>query len=74
MRRRLWARWIRIAEVIGTINMAIILTVIFVVIVGFMALPFKILADPLKVKKNQGSNWNKRIINKDILNSMKNQY
>ena len=54
--------------------MAIILTVIFIVIVGFMALPFKILADPLKVKKNQGSNWSKRINNKDILNSMKNQY
>ena len=74
MLRRFWAKWIRIAEVIGNINMAVILTVIFFIIVGLMAVPFKILADPLRTKKNSGSNWHKRSSDDDVLNSMKNQY
>ena len=47
MRKKLWSRWLQIAEVIGNIQLTILLTIIYWVLVPLIAVPFKFLADPL---------------------------
>ena len=45
--RRAWARWLRFAEIVGTVQMVIILTLVYWTVVAATAIPCKILADPL---------------------------
>lgn len=58
--RRIWDRWLKIAEVVGTIQMMIVLSIIYWVVLPFMAIPFRIFSDPLKLKRPAHSNWRER--------------
>ena len=55
--RRAWRRWIRFAEIVGTIQMVIVLSVIYWTIFALIALPFKVLADPLQLRRRQRLRW-----------------
>ena len=70
--KRAWARWLRFAEIVGTVQMVIILTLVYWTVVAAMAIPFKILADPLGFKRPRG--WTPRLQARSGLDWMKNQY
>jgi len=62
--KKTWVKWIKLAEIIGNVQMIILLTVIYWTMMMVIAIPFKILADPLGLKKNRSINW---IIKVDIV-------
>jgi hypothetical protein len=75
IRKRVWTAWLKFAEKLGTIQMMIILTVVYWVFISIMAIPFKLFTDPLILKKHSKSNWQpKSYRSKNIFESMKKQY
>ena len=58
--RRTWSRWLSVAHVIGTIQMMIILTVVYWVFVALLAIPAGIAADPLRLRRSRGATWLQR--------------
>ncbi|MEC9292910.1 MAG: hypothetical protein VYC65_01350 [Chloroflexota bacterium] len=60
MLKRVWNRWIKIAHVIGTVQMMIILTVLFWIAIAPVGIVFRLLSDPLSIKKPAKSNWRQR--------------
>ena len=73
MRKKLWSRWLQIAEVIGNIQLTILLTIIYWVLVPLIAVPFKFLADPLSVRKSAKPQWIHREPILDVLEQLKKQ-
>ena len=63
-------KWLRLAEVLGTIQMVILLTIIYWTIVLVMAVPFKLLADPLTLKSTGSPRWISRPAVSDVLKWM----
>ena len=72
--KRYWDKWLAFAKIIGTIQMVIILTIMFWVIFPIMAIPFKLLADPLANRGAHKARWIKRDPVDDVLSTMKNQF
>lgn len=70
----LWRRWLRFAEIVGTVQMIIILTIIYWTILMLIALPFKILADPLRMRRSQPARWIERDSTPAKLDDMKKQF
>ena len=68
-----WRKWMRFAEIFGNFQMILILTVLYWSIVLLIALPFKLLADPLSLRKNRGPSWTERSPDLDIMGSMHRQ-
>jgi hypothetical protein len=60
MFRRAWDRWVKIAQIIGTVQMMIILTVLFWVAVAPLGIALRLVSDPLLIKKPANSNWRLR--------------
>lgn len=52
--KRAWERWKRIARVIARFNSLVICTVIYILILPFAAVPFRLAKDPLRLKKSAG--------------------
>ena len=52
--KRAWERWKIIARVIARFNSLVICTVIYIVVLPFAALPFRLGKDPLRLKKSAG--------------------
>lgn len=52
--RRLWEGWKRIAHRIARFNSIVLCTLIYVLILPFAAIPFRLFKDPLRLKKPQG--------------------
>ena len=55
-----WKRWLKIAEIIGNVQMVVLLSLIYWVMVSTVAVPFKLLADPLTLRPRGQSPWLKR--------------
>ena len=72
--RRLWNRWLKIADVIGTVQMVIILTLIYWTMITIMAIPFRFLSDPLILRKSSRPRWVRRTQPSDILENMRRQF
>ena len=72
--KNIWRRWLRVAEVIGTVQMIVVLSMIYWVLIPALALPFKLLADPLAKKGPGGARWVQRPVTSNIFESMKRQY
>ncbi len=72
--RRLWNRWLKIAEMIGTVQMAIILTLMYWTMITIMAIPFRFLSDPLGLKRSSRPSWKQRTHPSDVLENMKRQF
>ena len=72
--RRLWNGWLRIAEKIGTVQMVIVLTLIYWTMITIMAIPFRFLSDPLALKKASRPKWIPRTQPDDVLASMRRQF
>ena len=72
MLTRAWKRWLAIATVIGNVQMAILLSMVYWTIVALTAIPMRFLSDPLTLRRpKQG--WIKIEPVTDVLDSMKKQ-
>ena len=71
--RAAWRGWLKFAEVPGTNQMFIILTLMYWTILAAVAIPFRFLADPLVLRGPRQSNWVHRQPGGDILDAMKKQ-
>ena len=72
--RRLWNGWLKIAEVIGTVQMVIILTLVYWTMITVMAIPFRFFSDPLALKGGGRPRWIQRVQPNDILENMRRQF
>ena len=72
--RRIWNRWLKIAEAIGTVQMVIILTLVYWTMITVMAIPFRFLSDPLILKRSSGPKWIQRTEPSDVLENMRKQF
>jgi hypothetical protein len=69
-----WKRWLKFAEIVGNIQLTILLSLIYFLMVPMIALPFKVLADPFRHKRHRDTGWVQREQDSDIAESMKKQY
>jgi len=53
----LWAGWKRIAARIGHFQSRLVLSAIYFVLVGLFAIPFRLIADPLRLKRSGGTGY-----------------
>lgn len=58
--KKLWKRWLKVAQFIGNVQMIVLLSVVYWLMVTFLALPMKLFSDPLKMRKPGRSNWVER--------------
>ncbi len=72
--RRAWRGWLRFAEIIGTAQMVIILSLVYWTLLAIMALFLKLLADPLALRRSHRSLWAHRQNAPDILDAMRRQF
>ena len=71
---RVWRGWLKVAEVIGTIQMMVILSLMYWTILAITAIPFKLLADPLRLRSAQKGGWVRREPVSPTLENMRRQY
>ena len=58
--KKLWQGWLRFAHVVGTIQMVIILTLIYWIMLSVMAIPYRLFADSLGHKGQRRKGWTRR--------------
>ena len=73
MFRRAWQRWIKVTTFIGTVQMVILLSITYWIMVPLIAIPLKFFSDPMGRKRPIGGNWIERQPMSEILESMKRQ-
>jgi hypothetical protein len=69
--RLAWRRWLRFAEVLGNIQMILILSLVYWSFLAVIALPFKLLADPLAMRRSHRARWVSRRPLSNVLESMR---
>ena len=74
MIRVIWSKWLRFTDLFGTIQMILILSIVYWTIIAIMAIPFKFFADPLSTKGPSRAGWTRKCKGSSVLQSMKNQY
>mgnify|MGYP001437058781 CR=1 FL=1 len=62
-----WKCWVRFAEILGNIQMVVLLTIIYWTMMLIIAVPFKLFADPLCLKKGKAVDW---ITKDDVTNDL----
>ena len=55
--RRAWARWMKIAGVIGDFQSRVVLSLFYFVIVLPFGLVVRVFGDPLRIRENRRSSW-----------------
>ena len=58
--KKAWSAWLKFATVLGTIQMLVILTVIYWTLLPIIAIPFKFLSDPLTLRRSNRGGWVQR--------------
>jgi hypothetical protein len=71
--RQVWRRWLRFAEVVGTVQMVVILSIVYFTMLALVAIPFRLLSDPLSLRAKKASHWIKRPAATDYAKTMKDQ-
>lgn len=74
MLKTAWKGWLKLAEVLGTIQMMVILSLVYWIMLPIIAVPFKLFADPLVMRKPSEAKWVKRDSGSQTLDEMKLQY
>ena len=72
--KKLWRGWLRFAEILGTVQMIVILTIIYWLLLSIMAVPFKFLSDPLAQRGRTQERWVLRSPGSNTLEGMKKQF
>ena len=55
--RAAWLRWMAIAESISHVQAKILISALYVVVVAPFAIGLRLFADPLEMRRNDGSRW-----------------
>ncbi len=71
--KRFWTRWLKVSEVIGNVQMIVILTAMYWSMLLIVAVPFKLFSDPLFLKSNKPIEWHERAEKKYDLESLRRQ-
>lgn len=71
--KRGWSRWLRFAELVGNVQMIILLTIIYWTLLALVAIPFKFLADPLAIRRPSAARWRARRPASNVFESMRRQ-
>lgn len=69
----MWDGWLAVAHLIGTVQMVVVLTIVYWVFIPLVYVPFGLIADPLRLRKAGGSQWQERQEPDDILEYMRQQ-
>ena len=72
--KQLWGHWLRIAKVIGDFQAGVILTVFYIVILGPMAVCFRLLSDALRLKRPAVVTWSLRPPTEQKLEAARRQF
>ena len=70
---RAWRQWVRVATIMGTFQMIVILTVTYWTVLAVIAVPYKLFADPLSLRRSRKSHWISRPPVENVLDSMRSQ-
>ena len=65
--------WLRFAVIFGNVQMVVVLTLVYWVMVAMVAIPFKLLAYPLSLRRPRSPTWTRRVVDEDLPNSMRRQ-
>ena len=68
-----WKGWLKLAEIIGNIQMIVFLTLMYWTILFLIAVPFKVFSDPLSLRNFGHARWNSREPISNVLESMRRQ-
>ena len=71
---RLWKKWLVIARVIGNFQAQVILSLFYLVLFLPLGVVFRFFADPLRMRKVSGSNFQKWEHSKESLEQARKQY
>ena len=66
-----WRAWLRFAQILGNVQMTIVLTVVYWLFVTVLFIPAGIISDPLRVRRVRG--WLERTDSDAGLDSMRRQ-
>ncbi len=72
--RRIVDSWLAFAHLLGTVQMVVLLTVVYWVFIPLMYVPFGLIADPLRLRRSAGSWWRKREAPDDLMEFMRRQW
>jgi hypothetical protein len=56
----IWRRWLKIAEILGNIQLVILLTLVYWTMFILVAVPAKFFSDPLSLRNAGRSRWTHR--------------
>lgn len=70
--KKTWRRWIKVAEFLGNVQMGVFLFLVYFLMVPVIAVPFKLLSDPLALRRSR--RWVKRDSSPASLDTMRNQF
>lgn len=71
--KRAWKAWLRFAHVFGTVQMVIVLSVVYWVLLIWVALPSRLISDPLALRNPRQAKWLERQPVSNVLDAMKMQ-
>lgn len=75
MMKRFWAWWLCFAEVIGTFQSRVVLTILYFVLVSPFGLVVRIFSDPLGIKsRRQTTSWSDSSARSETLEGAKRQF
>ena len=72
--KQLWEIWLRVANAIGDFQAALILTVFYTVVFAPTAIFFRLLSDPLRLKRPDVVTWSLRTITDEKLEAARRQF
>ena len=71
--RRAWSGWLRFATVLGNVQMVILLTLVYWLLLAPIALPYRFFGDPLRLRRAGAATWVERTPTADGLTAMRRQ-
>ena len=66
--------WLAFAHLIGTVQMVVLLTVVYWVFIPLMYVPFGLISDPLRLRRSKGSGWREREVPGEAMEYMMRQW
>ena len=71
--KKVWRGWLAVAHVLGTVQMVIILTLVYWALMPLLFIPFGLISDPLRVWRRRRTNWLLRAVPPASVESMRRQ-
>ena len=71
--KKIWKGWLKFAEIVGNIQMIVLLSLIYWVMLPIVAIPFRLLADPLSLRHRGQARWITRSTEPQTIESMRKQ-